>query len=196
MAASLLGNITGALLLGGESRRMGRDKAHLEWQGEAWSTRTARLLACLFTETVLVGGEPEQDAPGRRVADPAGPSCALRGLVGALDAATSPRVLVVATDLPLLRADLLLGLSAWPERQVVLPVDERGEHPLCAIYERESCLEAARANLASGRLALHDLVGQLDCDRVTTEQLGLSDLGSALFTNINTPEDLASLEVS
>ena len=70
MQTSLLGNVTGALLLGGESTRMGRDKARLEWRGETLSTRAARLLAGLFSETLLVGGDPEQVAPGRRISDP------------------------------------------------------------------------------------------------------------------------------
>ncbi len=196
MQTSLLGNVTGALLLGGESKRMGRDKAHLQWRGESWSTRAARLLAGLFTETLLVGGNPDDEAPGRRIADPTGPDCALRGLVGALEAATSPRVLVVATDLPFLCADVLLALCAWPESEVVVPSDEAGDHPLCAIYERAVCLEIARTNLARDRLSLRELIAQSDCDRVTIEQLGLRDLGSALFTNINTPDELALLEVN
>jgi molybdopterin-guanine dinucleotide biosynthesis protein A len=195
MQTSLLGNVTGALLLGGESTRMGCEKAQLQWKGESWSTRAARLLADLFTETLLVGGHPDDEAPGRRVADPPGPSCALRGLIGALEAATSPRVLAVATDLPFLCSDLLLALCAWPEREVVVPFDEHGDHPLCAIYEREPCLRMARANFASDRLSLRELLAQADCNRVTIAQLGLSDLGSALFTNINTPDELALLEV-
>lgn len=194
MQISLLGNVTGALLLGGESERMGRDKAHLEWRGETFSTRAARLLAGLFSETLLVGGDPEQVALGRRVSDPSGPRCALRGLVGALDAATSPRVLIVATDLPLLSEDLLLALTAWPESDIVVPADAQGDHPLCAIYRREVCLPVARANLESDRLSLRELLDDVDSDHVSLEDLGFADLGSAPLTNINTPDQLALLE--
>jgi molybdopterin-guanine dinucleotide biosynthesis protein A len=194
MLEGQLGNVTGALVLGGGSRRMGRDKAHLEWHGERWSTRAARQLEALFAETLLVGGAPESDAPGRRVSDPPGPPCALRGLVGALEAASAQRVLVVATDLPLLCDDLLLALTAWPERDVVVPCDAGGDHPLCAIYRRDRCLPVARAHLGSGRLALRDLLVALDTDHVTLSRLGLADLGSAPLTNVNTPEELALLE--
>lgn len=194
MDGSLLGNVTGALLLGGESKRMGRDKAHLEWRGESFSTRAACLLAGLFSETLLVGGEPQSTAPGRRVSDSSGPACALRGLVTALEAATSPRVLVVATDLPFLGEDLLLALTAWPESDVVVPADDERAHPLCAIYRREVCLPIARAHLDSGRLSLRSLLEEVDSDRVSLEDLGLGDLGYAPLTNINTPGDLALLE--
>jgi molybdopterin-guanine dinucleotide biosynthesis protein A len=195
MQTSLLGDVTGALLLGGKSTRMGRDKAHLEWRGETLSTRAANLLAGLFSETLLVGGDPESLAPGRRVSDPSGPGCALRGLVAALAAATSPRVLVVATDLPFLAEDLLLALTAWPESDIVVPVDAHGTHPLCAIYRREICLAVARANLESDRLSLRDLLADVDSDHVSLEDLGLADLGSVPLTNINSPDELALLEV-
>jgi len=110
-----IATIAAALLVGGASSRMGRDKSRLEIGGVANATRLARLLGGLFEELLLVGGDPPDDAPGRCVPDPEGPVCALRGLVAALEAARAPRVLVVATDLPLLTADLVLALVAWPE---------------------------------------------------------------------------------
>ncbi len=192
-SGSRLGNVTGALLLGGTSTRMGRDKARLEWQGRLWSTRAAEMLDSLFIETLLVGGDPEADAPGRRVVDPAGQVCALRGLVGALAAATNPRVLVLATDLPLLSPDLLLALTAWPEADAVVPVDAQAEHPLCAIYRRDPCLGIARVALASNRLVFRAWLDEIDTVRVSLTQLGFADDDAALLTDVNTPEDLARL---
>ena len=192
-AEARIGNVAGAVLLGGASSRMGRDKAHLAVGGVPGATRAARLLATLFEEVLLVGGSPPEDAPGRRVSDGDGPACALRGLVAALAAASAPRVLVVATDLPLLTPDLLLALVAWPEADAVVPQTSHGPQPLCALYARDAVLPAARARLASGELALHGLLAA-----VATSQLGPADLarldppGSALF-NLNTPEDLAGL---
>ncbi|MBJ20150.1 MAG: molybdenum cofactor guanylyltransferase [bacterium] len=193
MRAGRLGNVTGALLMGGASSRMGRDKAGLEWDGEPWGIRAARLLEGLFEEILLVGGDPAPDAPGRRVADPAGPRCALRGLVAALGAASSERVLVIATDLPLLSADLLLALTAWPEYDAVVPSDAQGDHPLCAIYRRDTVLPMARDRLACERLSLKGLLERIDTARVTLAEFGLGDLGSQPLTNVNTPDDLAGL---
>ncbi len=190
-----LANVSGVVLTGGASSRMGRDKAHLEWRGETFSTRTAHLLAGLLSETLLVGGEPEATAPGLRVPHPPGPACALRGLVGALEAATSQRVVIVATDLPFLHEDLLLALTAWPESDIVVPSDDEGDHPLCAIYLREVCLPIAKAHLESDELSIQGLLAAVDTDRVTLADLGLVDLGASLLTNINTPEEWAQLEV-
>ena len=116
-----IGNVAGAVLLGGASRRMGRDKAALAVAGVPGATRTARLLDNLFDEVLLVGGAAPEDCPGRHVPDEPGPRCALRGLATALAAASAPRVFVVATDMPLLTPDLVLALVAWPEADAVVP---------------------------------------------------------------------------
>ncbi|HEY8494484.1 MAG TPA: molybdenum cofactor guanylyltransferase [Myxococcota bacterium] len=187
-------NVAAAVLLGGASRRMGRDKAHLPHDGVALATRTARLLAAHFEEVLLVGGAPPDDAPGRRVPDPDGPPCALRGLVGALAAARAPRVLVVATDLPLLAPELLLALVAWPEADVVLPrVGERLE-PLCALWAREPALREARARLAAGRLALRELVGALRHEVLGGADLRAVDPEGVMLANANTPDDWARIQ--
>jgi molybdopterin-guanine dinucleotide biosynthesis protein A len=186
-----LADVAGALLLGGRSQRMGADKASLELAGVPLALRTARLLEPLFEELLLVGGAPPGDAPGRRVADPAGPRCALRGLVGALAAARAPRVLVVATDLPGLTADLLLALVALPEADVVLPQGPRGLEPLCALYRRESVLPVARAHLAAGRLALRELLGALALETLRGAELEAFDPDGHVLANANTPEDWA-----
>jgi molybdopterin-guanine dinucleotide biosynthesis protein A len=185
--------IAGALLLGGASERMGADKAALEVAGEASALRTARLLASLFEEVLLVGGEAPPGTPGRRVPDPAGPRCALRGVVGALEAARAPRVLVVATDLPGLTEDLLLALVALPEADAVVPRGPGGGHePLCALYSRASVLPLARARLAAGELALHGLLGELPSTTLLSgADLAVFDPDGGVLANANTPEEWA-----
>jgi len=178
-----------ALLLGGASRRMGRDKAQLSVSGAPLATRGARLLAGLFDEVLLVGGSPPPDAPGRRVPDAEGPSCPLRGLVAALGAARSERVLVVATDLPLLGPELLLALVSWPHADVVLPRRTAGLEPLCALWKRDAVWPRARARLAEGRLALHELVAELDALFLEGEDLRGVDPDDLALANANTPEE-------
>ena len=190
-----LANVAAALLVGGASSRMGQDKAAMPVAGESAATRLARRLEALCEELLLVGGEPPADAPGRRVPDLPGPRCALRGLTSALAAARAERVLVLATDLPLVGDALLLGLCAWPEADAVLARDSQGPQPLCGVYRREPVLARAQARLAAGeRLALRDLLAELET-RVLPEdvQRVLDPDGNAL-TNVNTPEELAQLE--
>jgi molybdopterin-guanine dinucleotide biosynthesis protein A len=193
VAPARLASPDAALLAGGLSTRMGRDKARLELGGVAAATRLARMLAGLFEDVLLVGGDPPPDAPGRRVPDAAGPVCALRGLVGALAAARAPRVLVVATDLVLLSPELVLALVAWPEADAVVPETADGLHPLCAVYAREAVLPRARDHLARGRLALHELLADLRVSRVPPAAIAQVDPQGRALTNVNTPADLGDV---
>jgi len=186
-----LATISAALLTGGASSRMGRDKAHLEIDGVPLATRLSRLLAALFEDVLIVGGDPPATAWGRRVPDPEGPQCALRGVAAALAAASCERVLVVATDLPLLSADLLLALVAWPEAEAVVPRTASGPQPLCALYRRDPVLAVARSRLADGRLSLRRLLDAIDTSTLEEADLAQLDPDGIALSNVNTPEDLA-----
>ena len=108
-----------------------------------------RVSGRLFEEVLIVGGEPPADAPGRRVADPPGPPLrAARHRRARSRPRAAERVLVLATDLPLVTPDLLLALVARPEADVVVPRDGDGRHTLCALYRRERVLAAAHARIS------------------------------------------------
>jgi FdhD protein len=195
MREGLLANVAGAVLVGGASTRMGSDKAQRPFAGVPGATRTSRLLAAHFEEVLLVGGTPPADAVGRRVADGEGPACALRGIVAALAATSAERVLVVATDLPLLTPALLLALVAWPAADVVLPRSANDHlEPLCAVWSRGSALAVARENLVAGRLALHELVARLDATVLDAADLHAIDPDAVALSNANTPEEWSRLE--
>jgi molybdopterin-guanine dinucleotide biosynthesis protein A len=189
-----LATISAALLTGGRSTRLGRDKSHVALAGVAAATRLAQQLARLFEEVWLVGGDPPGDAPGCRIPDPPGPACALRGVVGALAAATSERVLVLATDLPLVSDALLLALVALPEADAVVPRTGPGRHALCGLFRRERTLALARERLAAGELALHGLLAALDTRWLEGAELARLDPDGVALANLNTPEDLARIE--
>jgi molybdopterin-guanine dinucleotide biosynthesis protein A len=103
-------------------------------------------------------------------------------------------VLVAATDLPLLSADLVLALVAWPEAAAVVPRSADGAHPLCALYARDAVLPLARANLASGRLAISQLLAAVETRWLEGPDLDLVDPEGLALLNANLPEDLARAE--
>lgn len=184
-----LETVSAAILLGGASTRMGRDKALLEWHGETLLARQARLLGTLFAEVLLVGGAPPADATGRRIEDGAGERSALRGIVAALGAAKTPWVLVTATDLPGLTADLVLGLvaSQTPGQAAIVPRTDRPE-PLCALYRVEPVHEIARERLERGELMLRGLLDAIPVTWIEGHDLDRID-GTDALANVNTPED-------
>lgn len=188
-----IASVTAALLLGGASSRMGRDKARLPLEGVAAATHLAGMLGNLFEEVLLVGGDPPRDALGRPVPDPEGPRSALRGLVGALEAASSERILVVATDLMTVSPDLLLALLVWPEADAVVPRTGNRVHPLCALYRREPVLTVARRRLGAGELALVDLLAEVRVSYLEGPDLRAVDPDGAALFNANTPEEFEQL---
>lgn len=194
MSAGRITNVSAAVLVGGASSRMGEDKARRLFAGVPAATRTTRLLASLFADVLVVGGDVPADAVARSVADAGGPRCALRGLVAALEAARAQRVLVVATDLPLLGPELLLALVAWPEADVVLPRRAGRIEPLCALWHRDRARAAARENLAAGALALHQLVARLDARFIEDADLAAIDPAGTALENANTPAEWSRLE--
>ncbi len=189
-----LATVSAALLTGGSGTRLGQDKARVPLAGTPAGTRLAQRLARLFEEVWLVGGDPPSDAPGCRVPDPPGPACALRGIVGGLAAARGERVLVLATDLPLVSDALLLALVAAPAADAVVPRTPEGQHALCALFLRERVLPVARRRLAAGELALRGLLAEIDTRWLEGPDLARLDPHGMALANLNTSADLARIE--
>lgn len=190
MTVGRINGLSGAVLKGGASSRMGRDKASLVLGGVPFAARIARLLDAMCCEVLLVGGSPVDGAPGRAVGDPEGPRCALRGLVAALAGAAGDRVLVVATDLPLVTDSLLRGIAAPSAADAVVPRPDGRPQPLCAVYRRAPALERARERLASERLSLQGFLEGLSVEWVDGQRLQHIDPDGTALVNINTADDL------
>src|SRR5437773_12522 len=116
--------LSGAILVGGQSRRMGTDKALLEFEGEPLVVRLARSLAAVCDEVLLVGGDPARFAglllSVRCVPDGAQDAGPLGGILGALQAARHDACLVVGCDMPFVTAEIVGGMAAQPRDYHVL----------------------------------------------------------------------------
>jgi molybdopterin-guanine dinucleotide biosynthesis protein A len=127
------------------------------------------------------------------VNDVGGPQCPLRGLVSGLAASSCERVMVLATDLPLVTADLLLALVAWPEADAVVPEADGRLQPLCGLYRREVMLAAARPRLDDGRLSLRGLLEDVEMVVLSERDVAEVDPDGLALTNVNSPADLARI---
>ncbi len=184
-----------AVLAGGQSRRMGQDKAALVWQGQTLLERMAQT-ARQVAPQVLVAGRARPgawagpDVPFLPDAQPGeGP---LRGLEAALGFAAPAGTLAVACDMPLLGADAL----RWLLEQTLLSapakdglaVRNAGQwEPLFSVY-RPRCLTRVRERLAVGQRSLHRLIEAGEFVSVDAPPWVCAQL-----VNVNTPADLAAL---
>ena len=183
--------VAGFILIGGASSRMGRDKSRLLVQNETFVQLIARELAKV-TEQVAVVGRAEQDYPGVAVVHDLHPQWgALGGVHGALAACSAEWALVVACDLPRVKASLfqrLLSLRQGFDAVAPLQPDGRRQ-PLCALYRVAACLPRSAALIESGERKPVALLQSVSTRWVHFAEL--ADLPGAedFFDNINTPQD-------
>ncbi len=184
-------DVTGVILAGGKSTRMGRDKATLDFDGMPLYRRTFELLKNLFPAVLLAGDRPELALPGLKVVPDRYPGSALGGLYTALSNAETPWVFVTACDMPLIDPKVIEALLVLRQGyDVVVPSTSGGLEPLFACYHR-NCLEPMRQMLEQGQYRIFDFYQQLSTRYVLEREL--PEGGRKSLTNVNNPGDLHHL---
>ncbi len=187
--------IGGIILAGGQSRRMGTNKAllRLEPDGPTIIEKVVAALQEVTSEILLVTNQPQiyewLDLP--MVGDNYQVGASLAGLEAGLSASKYEHNLVVACDMPYLNPELLRYLLNYVEQYAaIVPVgpDEQLE-TLCAVYSRQ-CLTAIRAKLAQGQYKMAGWLDEVNSYRVPTEELEKCEPDLRSFVNLNTPAEL------
>jgi molybdenum cofactor guanylyltransferase len=194
-AVGQAGALAGVILVGGESRRMGRDKASLPVPGSGAAT-LAEYVAGIVAhrcEPIFVMAAPGQPVPaiqGRVIRDKVrglGPLSATGSGLRAAAEAGAKYAFVCAVDMPLLTVELideLIKLAIETNAEVVLPWDGRS-HYLAAVY-RTDLADRVDALVAAGEYKMSALIDASD-----SQQIVLTD--SRPVTNVNTDADLRAL---
>ena len=184
-------DVTGVILAGGESRRMGRNKALLEVNGERMIETAYRCMAELFDEVLLVTNTPEiyDFIPCRKIADIHPGMGPLGGIHAALTNSTAERAFVTACDMPGLNPQLIRELcSIQGGGDVVIPETPGGLEPLHAVYTK-SCLPKMEKMLLTGERRILSFFDLAQVRIVTRGRIADIDPDYASFRNINTQED-------
>jgi molybdopterin-guanine dinucleotide biosynthesis protein A len=185
--------ISVVILAGGQSERLGRDKSLLEVAGVPLLARTVQLLAALSDDLIVVTNDPARytrlDLAARFVPDEKPGLGALMGMYSGLKAASYPRALVVACDMPFVNLPLLRYMLPLADgHDVVIPRLEGFLEPLHAIYDK-SCLPYIRELLDSGQRKIIAFFGRVRVRYVEEQEIGEFDPLHLSFVNVNTPED-------
>lgn len=195
--------VSGIVVAGGQSRRIGFDKRRLRlWgaQGPTLLERTLDTLAPLCDELVVVLNDPQQwpHLQARLVSDIYADGGVLGAVYVGLLAAQHPHSLVVAADMPLLNAHLLAAMLAYPRTYDLLIPRSIGSdtaptrgyvEPLHAIYSR-ACLIPMRQLLYAGTRRMTDLLERVRVTYLAHQDQECYDPHGLSFANINTPADL------
>lgn len=186
--------VTGVLLAGGKSRRMGEDKRYLVVGEQTLLERGLVVLRSIFQEVLVVIAQdsPPLDVEARVVRDLV-PDCgSLGGLYTGLTQATAPCIFVVACDMPFLdQAVIAQFTSRRATADIVMAKLAARLHPMHALYGKR-CLPALEQMIRARQLKIQEMVSHasLRVRYVTEADLLTLDPSGRSFQNVNTPADL------
>lgn len=179
---------------GGESRRMGQNKALLPFLGKTLIERVISRIKVVSDEILITSNEPAlfefMNLPV--FADVVSGKGALGGLYTAFSMANSPLVAVVACDMPFVNPQLLIALRELliaDNYDAVVPRLSAGCEPFHAVYRREVCLEAVKASLDQGLKRADSWHPLVRMGYFNPEDIARYDPSGLAFFNINDPEE-------
>ncbi len=183
--------ITGILLAGGRSSRMGSDKGLLDFRGRLLAEYPLALLQKHCGTIIISSNNPEYGQFGYPVVADERMDCGPAGaLATTLKQTNSNWNLVLACDLPYLNDELaaLLLRQVAGEAKAIVPVHRKGMEPLAALYHKDLQPVFGQA-LHEGVFALHRILSQVPTLKVDAAQLLQQQ--PRLFSNMNSPEELS-----
>ncbi len=187
-------HVSGVILAGGQSRRMGGSpKALIPFDGRPLVSHIVEKVTAVLPDCLVVTNSPELYAflglPMIGDAFPEGGS--LGGIYSGLAAVPGDAALCLACDMPFVSAGLLGHLAERAgEADVVIP-DAAGElQPLHAVYGKR-CLPVMERRLRAGRLKITGFFEEVRILRIPDAEVSRFDAPELAFMNLNTPEDVA-----
>ena len=188
----MIADCTALILAGGESRRMGQDKASLVLDGRTLLQSVAATLQPLFAEVIVSVRQPRADIDLPQVCDAPGQFGPLAGLAAGLERTSNPWGFAVACDMPFITAPLIEYLAEQrADCQAVVPVVGGHPQPLAAFYAA-GCLDVVRGLLSSsGKHSLRSLLDGLRVRYVNEAEMLAADPQLRSFFDLDTPQDVA-----
>ena len=191
--------LTVCIQAGGQSSRMGEDKALKPFLKRPLIQRVIERLSPIADELIVTTNRPEDYAflDLRLVSDLIPDRGALGGLYTAIASATHPFVAVVACDMPFANARLIEGMSrlmVQQEADVVIAKSDGGYEPIHAVYRRETCLPAIEKAINADKWKVIAWFPQVNVYELSEEELNSLDPDGLAFWNVNTPEEFAEAE--
>jgi len=188
--------LTISIQAGGQSQRMGRDKALVHLAGKPLIEHVLSHVGGLGDEIIITTNHPEGlSYLGIRLeSDPIPGAGSLAGLHTAMKAAHHAHTLVLACDMPFISRPLLeYMVELSPKADVIVPLRNGFFEPLHAVYS-QSCLQPIETVLMDGNTNVVSFYDHVQVRIIDEIELAQYDPRGMSFFNINTPEDLAQAE--
>jgi len=191
--------LTVCIQAGGQSSRMGADKALKAFLGRPLIQRVIERLSPIADEVIVTTNRPNDYSflNLRLFPDLKPDRGALGGLYTAIASASSPVVAVVACDMPFASATLIEAagkILIEEAADVVIAKTDEGYEPIHAVYRRETCLPAIEAAIAADLWKVIVWFPQVKVRVLTSDEIKRYDPQGLAFWNVNTPEEFIEAE--
>jgi molybdopterin-guanine dinucleotide biosynthesis protein A len=184
-------DITGIVLAGGKSSRMGSDKGLIKIDNKTFVENVIAAMEPLVNEIIIVSNKPEYDQFGfYRVEDDIKDSGPLAGLYSGLKYSNSEFNLVLSCDIPIIKTEILEKLIEvdYKNYEVTQIESHNKTMPLIAIYQKQcmhKCLELLQQDERRLRVAVNQL---------KTKTIVIDSEYDPFVKNVNNKEDLKTIK--
>ena len=187
-------NCTAVILTGGESKRMGTDKASVVLSGKSLLGHVLAQLEPLFSEIMISVREKRPDMVYPQIVDVSEDRGPMVGIKAALEAVKTEWVFVIACDMPLISTGLIQHLAGLrSQHDAVVPFAFDRPQPLFGFYNK-TCLPLMEARMKQGQRSMIRLLDDLDTFLLSEQQVKAIDPELKSLLSLDTMEDVKEVE--
>ncbi len=186
--------LTVVIQAGGQSSRMGEDKALKPFMGKSLIQRVVERLSPIANELIVTTNRPtDYTFLNTRLATDLKPGRgALGGLYTAIASASHDHVAVVACDMPFASTRLIESahsLLVKEEADIVIAKTDEGYEPFHAVYRRATCLPVIESAIHEDKWKVSAWFPQVKVRTLSPDEVKTLDPSGLCFWNVNTPEE-------
>ena len=190
----MIEDCTAIIMAGGQSQRMGSDKATLVLGEQTLLQRVTAIVQPLFAQVMVSVRQPRSDISLPQICDALDNAGPLAGLSAGLAQAGTHWIFAVATDMPFVLPALIeqLAQQRATSYQAVVPVVQGHPQPLAAFYSVTALPTIQGILFSNGKRSLRSALEQLNVRYIDESELLATDPGLRSFFDLDTPQELAA----
>lgn len=186
-------NITGIILAGGKSSRMGTDKGLLSLNGKKIVEHISEALAQNTNTILVIANNTSYDFLGYKVFQDIIKNCGpMGGIYTALEYSETENNMIASCDIPAVSSGMIeYIISQTADEDALIPIHNGETEPLCAVYKKTSA-NKIKEIINSGNYKMKDALKKLNTRYIDVTQY--AGYTTNLFSNINTPQEFKALK--
>jgi len=189
-----INNCTAVILTGGESKRMGADKASVVLAGKSLLGHVLAQLEPLFADILISVREKRLDIAYLQIVDDVDERGPMVGIKAALEVVKTDWVFVIACDMPFISTGLIQHLAGLrSQHDAVVPFAFDRPQPLFGFYNK-TCLPLMQARMKQGKRSMIRLLDDLDVCLLSEQQVKKIDPKLKSLLSLDSLEDVNNVE--